>query len=65
MPPQLMGIMPNNTGGFGAIEPAARVFARNELVPLQSQFMALNDWLGIEVVKFEKYELLTGDGNKQ
>ncbi|AMP13371.1 phage portal protein [Collimonas pratensis] len=65
VPPQLMGIMPNNTGGFGAIEPAARVFARNELVPLQSQFMALNDWLGIEVVKFEKYELLTGEGNKQ
>ena len=34
-------------------------------MPLQSQFMALNDWLGIEVVNFEKYELLTGEGNKQ
>jgi PBSX family phage portal protein len=64
VPPQLMGIMPNNTGGFGAIEPAARVFARNELEPLQSQFMTLNDWLGIEAVKFDKYELLTGEGNK-
>lgn len=50
VPPQLMGIMPNNTGGFGAIEPAARVFARNELEPLQSQFMTLNDWLGVEAV---------------
>ena len=38
VPPQLMGILPNNAGGFGAVEPAARVFARNELVPLQAQF---------------------------
>ena len=65
VPPQLMGIMPNNTGGFGAIEPAARVFVRNELVPLQTQFLALNDWLGQEVVKFEPYELMTGEGKKQ
>lgn len=57
VPPQLLGIMPNNTGGFGAIEPAARVFARNELVPLQSQLMALNAWCGREVVRFSSYEL--------
>ena len=30
VPPQLLGIMPNSTGGFGAVEPAARVFAQNE-----------------------------------
>ena len=52
-----MGIMPNNTGGFGAVEPAARVFARNELVPLQTQFKVLNNWVGDEVVKFEPYFL--------
>ena len=57
MPPQLLGILPNNTGGFGAVEPAARVFARNELVPLQGQFMAINDWLGAEVVGFDGYVL--------
>ena len=61
VPPQLLGIMPNSTGGFGAVEPAARVFARNELVPLQAQFMALNEWLGHEVVKFEEYSLVTGE----
>lgn len=59
VPPQLLGLVPNNTGGFGAIEPAAKVFARNELLPLQTQFLALNDWLGEEVVQFEKYELET------
>ncbi|PUA16809.1 phage portal protein [Glaciimonas sp. PCH181] len=62
VPPQLLGIMPSNAGGFGAVEPAARVFARNELVPLQAQFMALNDWLGQEVVRFEEYVLVTGEG---
>lgn len=57
VPPQLLGIMPNSTGGFGAVEPAARVFARNELVPLQSQLMALNEWCDREVVRFSSYEL--------
>ena len=55
IPPQLMGIVPGNTGGFGAILPAARVFARNEIEPLQAKFRELNDWLGQEVVRFEPY----------
>ena len=46
IPPQLMGIVPGNTGGFGAILPAAQVFARNEIEPLQAKFRELNDWLG-------------------
>ena len=60
VPPQLMGILPNNAGGFGAVEPAARVFARNELEPLQMQFLAINEWAGVEVVKFAPYELAKG-----
>jgi hypothetical protein len=54
--------MPNNAGGFGAIEPAARVFARNELVPLQSQFLMINEWMGEEVVKFDQYTLENMEG---
>ncbi|HVK95330.1 MAG TPA: capsid portal protein, partial [Noviherbaspirillum sp.] len=57
VPPQLLGLLPNNNGGFGAVEPAARVFARNELEPLQARFQEVNDWLGEEVIVFEKYEL--------
>jgi capsid portal protein len=60
VPPQLMGILPNNAGGFGAVEPAARVFARNELVPLQAQFEAINEWAGVEVVRFAPYDLGLG-----
>ena len=36
VPPQLMGIVPSNTGGFGAADTAAEVFGCNEIEPLQS-----------------------------
>lgn len=57
VPPQLMGIIPTNTGGFGDVEKASRVFVRNELIPLQKQLRELNDWLGDEVIRFEQYSL--------
>lgn len=59
VPPQLMGVMPNSTGGFGAVEPAAKVFAVNELKPLQAKMMQINEDLGIEAVKFNEYDMLT------
>lgn len=55
VPPQLMGIVPGNTGGFGAVLPAAEVFARNEIDPLQTMFMTLNDWLGTKAIEFKPY----------
>lgn len=57
VPPQLLGIIPNNTGGFGDIEKAARVFARNELKPLQDKFRQINDWAGEKVVDFTEYKV--------
>ena len=62
VPPQLMGIIPENVGGFGAIAPAAQVFARNELEPLQARFEELNDWMGEEVVRFKAYEVGIAEG---
>lgn len=64
VPPQLLGIVPNNTGGFGAVEPAANVFAQNELEPLQASFMQLNEWIGEEVIKFNPYGLLDAGASK-
>ena len=55
IPPQLMGIIPKNSGGFGSMTPAALAFARNELLPLQQRLATLNDWLGEEVVRFDPY----------
>lgn len=57
VPPQMMGIMPNNVGGFGDVEKASSVFVRNELVPLQKRLKELNEWLGEDVISFESYIL--------
>ncbi len=55
--PQLMGIIPSNTGGFGDVEKAGKVFVHNELMPLQRRFEELNSWLGEEVIRFVPYRL--------
>lgn len=57
VPPQMMGIIPNNTGGFGDVEKASLVFVRNELIPLQKRLQELNEWLDDEVITFERYSL--------
>lgn len=63
IPPQLLGIVPSNTGGFGAVLPAAQVFARNEIKPLQERFREINEWLGEEVVSFVDYVVPTDEGD--
>ncbi|HFZ1932861.1 phage portal protein [Serratia marcescens] len=57
VPPQMMGIIPNNTGGFGDVAKAAQVFVRNELRPLQERMKELNNWLNEEIIRFSSYEL--------
>jgi PBSX family phage portal protein len=57
VPPQLMGIVPNNTGGFGDAEKAASVFNANEIGYYQGRMMELNEWIGEEVISFKPYEL--------
>jgi len=57
VPPQLIGIIPNNTGGFGDAEKAAKVFNANEIEPLQARLREVNDWLGEEVIRFKPYAL--------
>jgi len=52
VPPQLMGIIPNNTGGFGDIEKASQAFLRNELIPLQKRFEEFNNRIREEIVLF-------------
>lgn len=58
VPPQLMGIIPNNTGGFGDVEKATKVFFVNEIIPLQERLKEINERLGIEVITFSEYKLL-------
>ncbi|MBU70846.1 phage portal protein [Spongiibacter sp.] len=57
VPPQLMGVIPTNTSGLGDPEKAAKVFAANEVEPLQERYRALNDWIGEEVMRFDEYRI--------
>jgi PBSX family phage portal protein len=57
VPPQLMCIIPNNTGGFGDANKAAQVFDATELESLRVLMQSVNDWIGEEVVRFKPYAL--------
>lgn len=57
VPPQMMGIMPGNIGGFGDVEKASLVFVRNELVPLQERLKEVNNKIGHDVISFREYFL--------
>lgn len=53
VPPQLLGVIPTNAGGFGKPSDALAAFDLLELRPLQRRFLAANDWLGEEVIAFD------------
>jgi len=44
VPPQMIGIIPDNAGD---VVKAAQVFVRNELTPLQERMKEINTWLGM------------------
>jgi len=56
VPPQLIGVVPMNNGGFGDVGKAADIFYRNEIEPLQMRFLEINDLLCEEAVAFDPYE---------
>ena len=64
MPPQLLGVVPQNSGGFGDIEKAFRVLYYNEIIYLQQMLMQINSAIGIEVIKFKQHPLLIDQVNK-
>jgi PBSX family phage portal protein len=57
VPPQLLGLVPTGTTGFGSVVPAAQVFAANELLPLQARLRELNNWIGDDIVTFDPYSI--------
>lgn len=58
VPPSLMGIVPKSAGGLGDAATAAKVFATNEVAPLQQAFLDVNERLGVEVFQFAPYDLV-------
>ncbi|NIJ70578.1 phage portal protein [Xanthomonas sp. 60] len=57
VPPQLLGIVPQNSGGFGSIRDAAQVWEELELIPLQARIAVVNEWAGEAVIRFSPLQL--------
>ncbi len=58
MPPGLCGIIPENTGGFGDVEKAMRVYYYLEVRSMLKTFSTLNEIYSEEVVRFNRPEWL-------
>tara|TARA_R110000824_G_scaffold359384_1_gene546931 strand:+ start:408 stop:1421 length:1014 start_codon:yes stop_codon:yes gene_type:complete len=56
VPPQLIGVVPVNAGGFGSIQDAAEVFHNNEIRPIMAALEGLNDMIGQPVIAFKEYQ---------
>ena len=54
--PALAAVMPENTAGFGDIEKISRVYYENEVIPLQSLFLEINEILGANIIEFSTPE---------
>lgn len=61
VPPQLLGIVPTNNGGFGKVDEALDVFYELEIVPLMRRMLRMNDWFGVRLLGFRDYTCTNGD----
>lgn len=55
VPPQLIGIIPQNSSGFGGVREAMDVFYENEIEPIILRMLEINEWAGREVLIFKDY----------
>jgi len=54
--PQLLGSTPENAGGFGDAGTADELAHNTEIVPVQNRMLEINDYFGVEIIKFKEYE---------
>lgn len=62
IPPQLLGVMRQNAGGFGAIRDAYAVWGETVLAALQARMLRVNDWVGDDVIQFFPFDPKTLGG---
>ena len=61
-PPQLLGIIPSNAGGFGSIKDAREAYWYNEIVPEQTRITnSINEWVGDKIVGFKSFGEMNPD----
>ncbi len=63
VPWQIMGMPPPSGVSSGSPKDVAEVFARNEVEPLQAQFLAANEFFGEEIFRFKPYAITQEAGN--
>jgi PBSX family phage portal protein len=61
VPPQLIGIIPQNNGGFGKVDEALDAFYAIEIVPIIKRMRRMNQWFGVELLRFRPYTCSNGD----
>lgn len=54
VPPQLLGVVPQNSGGFGSIKDATQAFLTNEVLPLAERVQEVNHWAGENLIEFNE-----------
>lgn len=60
VPPQLIGIVPTNSGGFGKVGEALDTFFQIEIAPIMRRMLAMNDFFGFEVLRFSNFSASDG-----
>ena len=60
VPPQLIGIVPQNSGGFGKVGEALDAFFQIEIVPLMQRLLAVNAFFDREILAFANYSCSDG-----
>lgn len=60
-PPQLIGIIPQNNGGFGKVGEARDAYYETEIVPIATRMLRMNAWFRAPVLAFADY--VCADGN--
>jgi PBSX family phage portal protein len=60
VPPQLLGIVPTNSGGFGKVGEALDAFFQIEIAPIMRRMLSMNDFFGAEILRFDNYSASDG-----
>lgn len=59
-PPQMIGIIPQNNGGFGKVSEARDAYYETEIVPIARRMLRMNAWFGVPLLAFADYVCADG-----
>ena len=59
-PPQLIGVIPQNAGGFGKVSEVRDDYYVNEIVPIATRMLRMNAWFGVPLLSFADFLLSDG-----